>query len=45
MEAFLADMVSDGTVFTFLVAIIILLAAWAWGKSLDEDDLPKGHMG
>jgi len=44
MEAFLADMVADGTAFTFLVAVIVLLAAWAWGSSLDEGDLPKGQM-
>jgi len=45
MEAFLTNMVSDGTAFTFLVAVVVLLAAWVWGSSLDDDGLDKGRMG
>ena len=32
MTNFIADMIADGTAFTFVAAIAMLLAAWAWDK-------------
>lgn len=44
MTEFLRDLVTDGTAFTFVVAMGVLLAAWAWAQGQDSQ-WPPGRMG
>lgn len=44
MTEFLADMVVEGTAFTFIVIALVLGAAWAWAQRQDER-YPPGEMG
>ena len=43
MTEFLADMVADGTVGTFVLILAGLVAAWAWDKA--QRRYPPGRVG